>query len=219
MAKTIEVLAGKGVLWHGRKKIRAGEKIPADLNADARKSLRAKGRIVDEVVTTDTDKEISAAMGEEIKAQKLDEAVTAARVAEVAAKRLDIKELTKAVQTAMGVSDEAKRVVGARTDRLTKAVQTAKGLRTKAQNVYDADSDNGVLATKVDEAEEALTTAEAALTNAATAEEGKALATKAGEANAAVVTAETELTDAHAAHETAVRLRVEADKLANDQSA
>ena len=159
MAKTVEVWNGKGVLWHGRKKIKAGEEIPASLNADVRKSLKAKGHIK-EVVADESNTTLGAAIGAEAKAEKLEAALAAAKKAEADAKQFDI-------------------------GKLTKAVQTAKGVRTKAQTAAEADKDN------------------------------TELAAKAAEADVAVKNAEANLTDANAVAETAVRLRLDADVLAN----
>lgn len=151
MAKTTEVLTGKGVLWHGRKKIKAGDPIPADLSEEVHKSLKANGRIQEVVASRTT----ASAQLVTFKTANAD-----AEKAEAAVKVLNIEALTK-------------------------AVQTAKGLRTKAAKAANADKDNTELAVKADEAV------------------------------AAIVAAETELTDAGTLAETAVRLRLEADILAN----
>ena len=161
MAEIIEVLEGKGVLWHGRKKVKAGDPIPADLSDKAYKALKAKGRIKEVVAgESGTSTTLTAAKSAEAKAKALDEAENAAKSAEAKAKDLDI-------------------------GKLVKAVQTAKGARTKAVKAAEADKNSAELATKVTEAETAVTDAEA------------------------------ELADANVLAETAVRLRLDADVLAN----
>ena len=50
-----EVWAGPGTLSMGRRKITVGDPIPKELADEARKSLRAKGKIVDEVVADVVD--------------------------------------------------------------------------------------------------------------------------------------------------------------------
>lgn len=217
MANTKQVWDGKGVLWHGRKKIRVGDRIPGGLPLEAHKSLKAKG-FIKEVVIEKPDTAI------------LDAAVKAAEEAEAVVKELDIGKLTKAVQTAKGARTKAQKVVktadgdsgdlAAKVGEADEAVKAAEAKLTDAYTASDADKDNTELVAKAGEAEAAVTDAKTALTEAEVAvtdadKDNTELADKATEAEAAVTAAEANLADANVLAETAVRLRLDADVLAN----
>ena len=114
--KTREVWAGPGVLSMGRRKIAVGDPIPEELESKARKSLRASGKIVDEVVKPE------------------DEPVDLVVVALAASDAADAaEELAK--DAVYGTGELAKIVGDAK-----KATSTAKALNAKAKNAAKADN-------------------------------------------------------------------------------
>ena len=132
--KTREVWAGPGVLSMGRRKIAIGDPIPKELESKARKSLRAKGMIVDEVVEPEDEPVnlVSVAL----------DASYAADDAEKLAK--DVKGATEAISTAKGLNIKAQKAAkaGGATDKVKQdAVDTAKTLEDAQANLESLKAD------------------------------------------------------------------------------
>ena len=130
--KTREVWAGPGVLSMGRRKIAIGDPIPKELESKARKSLRAKGMIVDEVVEPEDEPVnlVSAALNA---SDAADDAEKLAKDAKAKAGKMakEVEEATDAISTAKGLNIKAQKAAKAdgATDKVKQAaVDTAKTL-------------------------------------------------------------------------------------------
>ena len=140
--ETREVWAGPGVLSMGRRKIAVGDPIPKELESKARKSLREKGKIIDQVIK-DEDKPV------DLKAA--------------------VKAAMKAAEDAQERSDEAMTTLGALTtavEEARKAVPIAKGQNTKAANAAKANDASDDVKAEAVQAADALAAAETDLKDA-----------------------------------------------------
>lgn len=115
--ETVEVWAGPGVLYLGRRKIKIGDEIPKELEDSARESLRDKGMIVDDVVKDKPDLKAIAdnAVAEADKAEAaaeaaMDESVALTEKAEGSNKKADKEAAKAADDKAMELAEEATRL-------------------------------------------------------------------------------------------------------------
>lgn len=122
--QTREVWAGPGVLSMGRRKIAVGEEIPKELDSKARKSLCAKGMIVDEVIKPE-DEPVDLDMAALDASDAADDAEKLAEDAKAKANDLaaDIAEAKKAMSTAKGLNTKAQKE--AKKDNATDVVKQA----------------------------------------------------------------------------------------------
>lgn len=129
---TQEVWVGPGVLSLGRRtKIMPGDPVPAELGKEARESLRAKGKITDEVVDEVAVVDVEAL------------------IAKADAARAESEE----AMTALGELSNAVKDAG-------KAVATAKTTNTKAEKAAAADGATDAVKASAVKASEALAAAE-----------------------------------------------------------
>lgn len=124
--KIREVWAGPGVLSMGRRKIAIGKEIPKELESKARKSLRAKGMIVDEVVKPEDETvDLEAAAFDAIEAAEEAEDALKDAKAEAGDLAAVIAEAKTAASTAKGLNTKAKKALKEAGESASDEIKTA----------------------------------------------------------------------------------------------